>query len=491
MTKDQWTEVLDDAARVGLLTGIGTGMYRIHPALPGYLAAAWRAGNPDGYQEERASAESALCAACAALSQWLTGQTGSGNAAFAYAILGLQRRMLGAMLGHAIAHGMWDEAEAIVQALDRYWETQGLRTEAGAWADRILAAAAEPGRDTPTADSPAASLWLYTTGQQASRQEDAGQLDQAERTYQRLLAWLRDQPQTEPIRAAIAAAYHELGRTAQDGGWLDAADVWYRRSLAIKEELGNRSDMAGTYHQFGMTAEARGRLDDADDWYRKALTIFEEVGDQTRMAATYHQLGRTAQERGRLDEADNWYRKALTTEEELGDQTGIAITYHQLGITAQARGRLDEADNWYRKALTIFEEVGDQTRMAATYHQLGTTAQDRGRLDDADGWYKKALAISEELGNRPHTAMTYGQLGLLAEARLEPCEALHWVVRSVAMFDEFPHPASGPGPKHLARLSRQLGISVLQQAWQEVTGSPLPEQVRDYATSHQDNEDGP
>ena len=41
--------MLEDAARVGLLTGLGGGMYQIHPALPGYLAAGWQAENPAGY----------------------------------------------------------------------------------------------------------------------------------------------------------------------------------------------------------------------------------------------------------------------------------------------------------------------------------------------------------------------------------------------------------------------------------------------------------
>jgi hypothetical protein len=46
---EQWTAVLADAARVGLLTSLGAGMYRIHPALPGYLAAGWQAQDPSGY----------------------------------------------------------------------------------------------------------------------------------------------------------------------------------------------------------------------------------------------------------------------------------------------------------------------------------------------------------------------------------------------------------------------------------------------------------
>ena len=110
-SREEWTAVLEDAARVGLLTGLGAGMYRIHPALPGYLAAGWHAADPGGYDRERAACEQALCTASAAFSRWLTGQIASGNAALAYTVIGLQRRTLGAMLGHALDRQAWDDAE--------------------------------------------------------------------------------------------------------------------------------------------------------------------------------------------------------------------------------------------------------------------------------------------------------------------------------------------------------------------------------------------
>jgi hypothetical protein len=47
-SREQWAAVLADAAGVGLLTMIGAGIYRIHPALPGYLAAAWHDEDPAG-----------------------------------------------------------------------------------------------------------------------------------------------------------------------------------------------------------------------------------------------------------------------------------------------------------------------------------------------------------------------------------------------------------------------------------------------------------
>ncbi|HEV3290257.1 MAG TPA: tetratricopeptide repeat protein, partial [Streptosporangiaceae bacterium] len=466
ISEQQWTAVLQDAARVGLLTGLGGGMYQIHPALPGYLAAGWRAEDPAGYGPEREACEQALCAAAAGFSRWLAGQIGAGDAGFAYAVIGLQRRTLGAMLGHALDRGAWGEADDIVRALDAYWDTRGLSQEADAWADRVLAATAGPGQDTPAAETPAGSLWLYTTIRQANRQRDAGHLDQAGQTYRQALAYLQDKSETEWTRRNISVLYHQLGMAAQDRGRLDEADDWYRKALTIEEELGNRPRMAITYHQLGSTAKLRGRPDEADDWYRKSLTINEELGDRPRMAITYHQLGITAQARGRLEQADDWYRKSLAINEELGNRPGMAATYHQLGGTAQDRRRLDEADDWYRKALAINEELGDRPGMASTYHQLGITAQDRGRLDEAEDWYRKALNIKEELGNRPGMALTYGQLGLLAEARQQPRQALDWMVRCVTLFSQFPHPATGPGPEHLARLTGQLGLPALEQAWQ-------------------------
>ncbi len=486
ISEEQWAQVLGDAARVGLLRGISGGMYRIHPALPAYLTSAWHADDPDGYKPDRDAASNALCAAYADFARWLAAEIASGDAALAYAILGLHRLTLGATLSHALDHSMWEEADGIVRALGNYWDTRGLRTEASAWTDRILAAATEPGRDTPAAGSPAARLWAYLTGREANRQVEAGQLDQAERAYRRVLGWLQNQPETYWTRSNIAIIYHQLGMTAQDRGRLDEADDWYRRSLAVNDELGNRSGAAASYHQLGMIARRSGRLDQADDWNRKALSINEELHDRPRMSMTYHQLGIIAQDRGQLDEADNWYRKSLAIEERLGNRPGMATSYHQLGITAQQRGQLDEAEAWYRRSLTIREEIADRPGIADAYHQLGISAQYRSRLDEAEAWYRRSLTIKGELADRPGMALTYGQLGLLAEARHQPTEALDWMIRCVALSPDVLHPATGPGPGHLARLARQLGVGILEEAWLRITGSPLPPQLRDDIAGHQD-----
>ncbi|MEO1689328.1 MAG: tetratricopeptide repeat protein [Pseudomonadota bacterium] len=153
----------------------------------------------------------------------------------------------------------------------------------------------------------------------------------------------------------------------------------------------------------------------------------------------------------------------------------MAITYHQLGSVAQDRGALDEAEAWYRKALEIREAIGDRAGMAKTYHQLGIVAQSRGALDEAEAWYRKSLEIEEALGDRPSLAVTYGQLGLLAEARGDADLALQWTIRCITLFDAFGHPATGPAPNHLARLTKTHGADALADAWRTITGAPPPE----------------
>jgi hypothetical protein len=49
----------------------------------------------------------------------------------------------------------------------------------------------------------------------------------------------------------------------------------------------------------------------------------------------------------------------------------------------------------------------------------------------------------------------------------------------VALFDEYPHPSTGPGPEHLVRLTTLVGIAALEECWRKVTGDRLPEAVRD------------
>ena len=455
--RDDWAAALADAARVGLLLSLGGGMYQVHPALPAYLAAAWQADEP-AYPATRAAATDALLAAHASLGHWLLNQVNAGDAGLAFAVIDMERRTLGSLLGHALDHGLWKAAGAIMQPLYAYWGARGLDADASAWADRTREATEAITGAPPPLDTRPGALWLYATGRQADLELRRHHLDRAEGAYRQLLTALQAMDdEWPPQQGEMSAAYHQLGTVAQERGELGTAQDWYRKSLAIEEELGDRPGMAKTYHQLGIVAQERGELGTAQDWYRKSLAIEEELGDRPSMAVTNQQLGTVARERGELGTAQDWYRKSLAIKEELGNRPGMAITYHSLGIVARERGELGTAQDWYRKSLAIDEELGNRPGMAITYHSLGIVALAQGELGTAQDWYRKSLAIDEELGNRPGMAITYHSLGIVAQAQGELGTAQDWYRKSLAIKEEL---GNRPG---MAITYHSLGIVAQEQ----------------------------
>ena len=518
VTPEEWSALLDRLAGIGVLTALGAGMYRLHPALPSYLTAEWRRSAGTDFAAEQEAAEQALLAAYAGFGDWLYQQIQGGSAETGFALIGWQRRTMGRLLGLALKQQRYEAAQALMQPLSAFWDARGLAQEARFWVKKCRAALEDRHGTPPDFDSGGGSLWLFAVGSEARRALRAGDPGAAYATYDAIRRQLEAAAPGDRQRRRLAVIYHQLGAVAQNRGDLAAAEEWYRRSLTIKEALGDRPGLAQSYHQLGMVAQYRGDLAAAEEWYRRSLTITEALGDRPGLAQSYHQLGIVAQglgdlsaaeecyrrslairealghrpglaqsyhqlgivtlRRGDLAAAEEWCRRSLALLEALGDRPGLAVSYHQLGRVAQDRGDLAAAEAWYHRSLAIKEALGDRPGLAGSYHQLGIVAQLRGDLAAAEAWYRRSLAIKEALGDRPGLALSYAQLGLLCEARDETAAALDWNTRCIALFPDFPDPQTGTGPSRLVALTIALGMEALEASWLRCTGAPLPDAVR-------------
>ena len=211
--RQDWVRALEDAVRVGLLTGLGGGMYRVHPALPGYLATWWRHEEPANHDAVREAATKALLSAYAAAGAWLYQQISSGDAALAHMVIGLERRTLGSLLGYALDHGLWDEAALIALPLDYYWDAQGLNEEAGAWTDRVRLAtrAGQIGGGAP------ARWWLTRSTDAGKRISGLAAADvkpvAMELGGKSAAVVLEDAGLEHAVEAALAKTYQNSGQT--------------------------------------------------------------------------------------------------------------------------------------------------------------------------------------------------------------------------------------------------------------------------------------
>ena len=313
--------------------------------------------------------------------------------------------------------------------------------------------------------------WRLRAGGGYEAERDAAQLGLLQ-AYAAFGHWLDQQIQSGSAETAYALLERQrrtmgrlVGRALEQGQYADAQ--------ALLQPLNAYWDVRGlTQEVRGWVDRCRKATEGADsappDFASAAgeLWLFMVGADAIRSVNT-----------GALDSAETAYQVIRRNLEQYaaGSQNRLlAGVYHQLRVVAQGRGALEQAEQWYRKALEIEEALKDRPGLARTYHQLGVVAQHHGALEQAEQWYRKALEIEEALKDRPALACCYGQMGLLAEAKNDENLALDWMVRCVVLFDQFPHPAAGPGPRHIARLTAKLGMPALQSSWQRQTGKMLP-----------------
>jgi len=131
-------------------------------------------------------------------------------------------------------------------------------------------------------------------------------------------------------------------------------------ALTAAEHVG--MDLQGAALAQALAAYAQNQRDfaQAEQWYRKSLAIKEKLGDEHGAAITYHQLGIIAQEQRDFAQAEQWYRKSLAIKEKLGDEHGAASTYHQLGRIAQEQRDFAQAGQWLMRSIVICLRYDDR-----------------------------------------------------------------------------------------------------------------------------------
>ena len=203
-----------------------------------------------------------------------------------------------------------------------------------------------------------------------------------------------------------AYTYHQLGTIAQWQRNFVLAKKCYLKSLKIKIKYEDEEGIANTCDQLGVLAWEQQDFKLAKKWCEESLKIWKKHGDKRRTASTYHQLGVIAQEQQDFASAEEWYKNSLEIKEENDDEYGAAITYHQLGRIAEEQRDFQAAEGWYQKSLAIKEKQGNEHGAASTYHQLGVLAAKQRDVQSAAAHFLKAIEGFASTGDPYHLAIT-------------------------------------------------------------------------------------
>jgi len=208
----------------------------------------------------------------------------------------------------------------------------------------------------------------------------AGELQQAESLYWRILDAAPEQPVALHLLGAIA---HQMGDSA-------AAVDHIGKAVAVEPSY------AEAHGNLGLALQALGRTDDAVASYRRALAINPDFFE------VHYNLGNALQELGRFDEAITSYGKAIAIN---GENAGA---HFNLGNALMESGRLDDAVASYDKAIAIRPDH------APAHGNRGLALQELGRLDDAVAGFREALdlnpGIAEAHNNLGNALLELGRL---------------------------------------------------------------------------------
>lgn len=193
----------------------------------------------------------------------------------------------------------------------------------------------------------------------ATREHQAGKLDEAERAYRWVLA--NDPNQIDALHL-LGVLRGQLGKNAE------AVDLIHR-AVEIDPKI------AGIQDNYGVALAKVGRLDEAIVAHRKAIAL------QDTYAPAYFNLGNALRTKGELAEAIAVYRGALRLNPK------DAQVHTNLGLALRDRGRMDEAMAEFAQAMALGPAL-PQVRL-----NLGNALMDCGQQDEAMACFDRAVGL--------------------------------------------------------------------------------------------------
>jgi predicted TPR repeat methyltransferase len=232
--------------------------------------------------------------------------------------------------------------------------------------------------------APGQDAQLDALVQEGVRAHQAGNLEQAEAAYRKVLG----------VNPDHADANHFLGVIAFHVGMPEDSLV------LIAKAIGINPGKAIYYCNLGNTLQALDRPDEAIDSHQKALSL------SPNLSQSHNTLGFLLKEQGRLEVAVACFDKAIAINPD------FAEAHSNRGIVLKKLGANEDAEESYRKAIAINPDY------AEAHNNLGSTLRQLGRLDEAAASFHKAVAI------KPGFAEAHSNLGNTLKELKRPDEAL-------------------------------------------------------------------
>ncbi len=240
--------------------------------------------------------------------------------------------------------------------------------------------------------------------------------------------------------AAIAAVTDAIGMdrftqwfASQAPTDLAAAEVLFRKALAMLGPRGDSSGLVSAYFHVGLIHQMSGDPEAARQAFERAREMSERLNDARLLWDVVRQLGYVAEVRRDWAAAEALYQRSLEVRETLGAGPGVAAALIALAELRYLRdGNAEAALDMLARARDTAARTGTRAYVAIASGAIGRVHRDRGQYDEALRWFAAAVAAADEMQSDEDVPQNYEHMALVHLLRGDAAAAVVAGERGVA-----------------------------------------------------------
>ena len=187
---------------------------------------------------------------------------------------------------------------------------------------------------------------------------------------------------TSSDRQIEAEALGQTGKQYLHIGGYETALSFLQQSLAIQQEIGDKSGEGTTLNNISQIFKARGDYETALSFLQQSLAIQQEIGDKSGEGTTLNNISQIFKARGDYETALSFLQQSLAIQKEIGDVSGLCATLFNMG---HIHWQNDEQQEAVGAWVTVYR-LASQMGLAQALDALAGLADQLGLEGGLEGW---------------------------------------------------------------------------------------------------------
>ncbi len=217
--------------------------------------------------------------------------------------------------------------------------------------------------------------------------------------YEKLRSGWQQNLQPED-RSEFANSLNNLGNAYHSLGEYQRAIDYHQQSLAIAQQLGDRSGEGASLGNLGLAYNSLREYQRAIDYHQQSLAIQQQIGERYGEAASLNNLGLAYSYLGEYQRAIDYHQQSLAIAQQIGERYGEGLSLNNLGLAYSYLGEYQRAIDYHQQSLAIQQQIGDRNGEGNSLNNLGSAYYSLGEYQRAIDYHQQSLAIAQQLGDR-------------------------------------------------------------------------------------------